>query len=196
MVQASEKGATHSLVLAPAVLSGVLARIDNTLAVATLLASEGGLRRDDTDIDTLPRLSIEDMRGDEHQRIRVERETHTCTAAMDPGLMRLALRNLIANALLYCAADSPVIVRPSDSDEPLALLINLIDAGAGLAPDLLPQMLERGVRGSHNQGSPGYGRALYTVKRVIYLHDGAVQVVSDLGRGTRMRLVVDQSLRA
>ncbi len=196
MAQVSDTGATHSLVRAQAVLSGVLARIDNTLAVAALLASQGSLRREDTDIDTLLSLAIEDMRGDQHPRIRIERETHTRTAAMDLGLMRLALRNLIANALLYSPADSPVIVRLSDSDEPLALLIDVIDAGAGVAPELLPHMFERGVRGSHDQGHPGHGLGLYIVKRVMDLHDGAVQVVSELGHGTQMRLVVDQTLRA
>jgi signal transduction histidine kinase len=196
MAQVSETGATHSLVRAQAVLSGVLARIDNTLAVAALLASESGVRREDTDIDTLLELAIEDMRGDQHQRIRIERETHTRTAAMDLGLMRLALRNLIANALLYSPADSPVIVRLSDSDEPLALLIDVIDAGAGVAPELLPHMFERGVRGRHDQGCPGHGLGLYIVKRVMDLHGGAVHVFSDLGHGTRMRLVVDQTLHA
>jgi signal transduction histidine kinase len=57
-------------------------------------------------------------------------------------------------------------------------------------------MFERGVRGSHDQRSPGHGLGLYIVKRVMDLHGGAVQVVSDLGHGTRMRLIVDQTLPA
>ena len=41
------------------------------------------------------------------------RETGTRTATMDPGLMRLALRNLLANALRCSPPGSEVVVRVS-----------------------------------------------------------------------------------
>jgi signal transduction histidine kinase len=196
LAQVGELGPGHSLVRAQSVLARVLANIDNTLAVAALLASEGSLRREDTDIDTLVSLAIEDMPADQRHRIRIERLTPTRTAAMDLGLMRLALRNLIANALRYSPPDTTVTVRVADSDEPLALLIEVIDGGPGIAPELSPHLFERGVRGQHDAGSPGHGLGLYIVKRVMDLHGGQVQVFSKPAHGARMRLVIDQTVRA
>jgi signal transduction histidine kinase len=88
-------------------------------------------------------------------------------------------------------------VRVADSDEPLALLLEVSDGGPGIGPDLEPHLFERGVRGQHDGSSPpGHGLGLYIVKRVMDLHGGKVQVFSDIGHGTRMRLVIDQTGRA
>jgi len=173
------------------VLGQVLSSLDNTLAVASLLARPDPIHRDDTDIDTLIDVAIKDMPAGERSRIRVQRETTTRTALMDMSLMRLALRNLMSNALNFSPEGSDVEVRVADSDAPLALLIDVSDAGAGIPPALLPRLFSRGARGANRQS--GHGLGLYIVQQVMALHGGSAQVLRTGVEGSTLRLVIAQT---
>lgn len=188
---AGETLGTTSLTRAQAVMSQVLANIDNTLAVASLLARQEPADRLDTDIDTLVSVVIADMPASERDRIHVERLTATRTASMDMGLMRLAVRNLLSNALKFSPPRAPVQVRLLDSDEPLALVIEVSDVGGGLEPQVAQRLFQRGVKGS--SVSSGHGLGLYIVRRVMELHGGSVELARTDATGTTMRLVLAQS---
>jgi signal transduction histidine kinase len=186
--------ATPRLLRAQAVLAQVLASIDNTLAVAALLARPDPIARADTDIDALLSVVMADISVPQRQRLRIERQTSTRTASMDMSLMRLALRNLLNNALQHSPTDAPVVLRVADSDEPLALLIDVVDAGGGIAADLVPRLFQRGVhRGrARAQLGQGHGLGLYIVRRVMELHTGTVQLQANGPQGVTMRLVINQ----
>ena len=175
------------------VLNEVQQSIGNTLAVASLLVGGQRIEGVDTDIDTLIEVAIADLPPSEAWRVNIERETHTRTATMEPGLMRLALRNLLANALRCSPPGSAVTVRVSDSDEPLALILDVIDHGPGIPPDRMPRFagqapprLEKDARGRRR------GLGLHIVHRVMELHGGELQVLHTGPQGTTMRLVVTQ----
>jgi PAS domain S-box-containing protein len=185
---------THRATLqrAQAVLGEVLGSVDNTLAVATLVARNEQVHPQDTDIDMLVAIAIGDMPQSLRERVRVERHTGTRTASMDHGLMRLALRNLLINALQYSPAAAPVTVRLSDSDEPLALVFDVIDQGPGIERDFIPHLFERGTRGNRTRQSAGHGLGLFIVRRVMELHGGSATLLQTSKAGTTMRLVVPQ----
>lgn len=176
------------------VLSEVRASIDNTLAVASLLVAGEPVWQRDSDIDSLVAVTIGDLPPGEAGRVHVERATTTRTASMDTGLMRLALRNLLCNALKAGPPGSPVTVRISDSDEPLALLIDVIDRGPGIDPEVMPRLFHRPDRRMKRPSGKRQGLGLYIVRRVMELHRGSVQVKSTGPGGTTMRLVIEQSL--
>jgi PAS domain S-box-containing protein len=193
--QLGEQTASQSLTRAQTVLSHVLASIDNTLAVASLLARPDPIQRGDTDIDTLLAVSIADMPERERARIQVERVTSTRTASMDMSLLRLALRNLLSNALKCSAATAPVTIRLSDSDVPLALVIEVIDRGTGIAPQRVPTLFERGANGGASGGpGAGMGLGLYIVRRVMELHGGQAELAANSAQGVTMRLVLTQTM--
>jgi len=183
--------ASVRLLRAQAVLADVMTRIDNTLAVASLLARPEPIQRDDTDVGTLLAVAIADMPEGERNRVRIDLDTTTRTALMDMSLMRLALRNIISNALKFSPTGSDVHVRVADSDDPLALIIDVTDAGGGIPPELLPHLFARGVRGRDVKA--GHGLGLYIVRQVMSLHEGSVEVMRTGAEGTTIRLVVDQS---
>lgn len=170
------------------VVGQVMARIDNTLAVAALLARPGPVEREEADIDTLVAVAVADMPAGERQRVQVQRDTAARSASMDMSLMRLALRNLLSNALKYSPPGAPVVVRLADSEAPLGLLIDVIDRGPGVEPALQERLFERGARGRTPGSSHGLG--LYIVRRVMELHGGQAQLLSTGPQGTTMRLVV------
>jgi PAS domain S-box-containing protein len=185
--------ASQRVTRAQAVLAQVMASIDNTLAVASLLARPDPIEQVDTDIDTMIAVAIADLPADVRRRIRVERLTQTRTASMDMSLMRLAVRNLLSNALKYSPPESEVVVRVSDSDEPLALVIDVADGGGAIPAEILPRLFSRGARGKHAGLPSGHGLGLYIVRRVVELHDGRVEVVRNQADGVTFRLWIDQS---
>lgn len=185
--------AAEPLRRAEIVLSEVQGSIGNTLAMASLLVGAQRIEGVDTDIDALIEVAIADMSPSEAWRVHVERETNTRTATMEPGLMRLALRNLLSNALRCSPPGSDVIVRVSDSDEPLALILDVVDHGPGIDPDRLnhlaasmPPRAERDARGRRR------GLGLHIVHRVMELHGGSLRVERTGADGTTMRLVINQ----
>lgn len=188
-----EDSASERIARAQTVLARVRASIDNTLAVASLLARPDPIDRVDTDIDTMIAVTTADLPADLRPRIRIERLTETRTASMDMSLMRLALRNLLSNALKYSPPGSEVVLRISDSDEPLALVIDVADAGGAIPADVLPRLFKRGARGKHAGVPAGHGLGLYIVRRVVELHEGRVEVTRNEADGVTFRLWLDQS---
>lgn len=188
----AEKGdaeASARLGRAQSVLGEVLAGVDNTLAAGSLLAA-GQAAIADADVDTLLAVAVADLPAAQRRRVLVERQTTTRTAVLDMGLTRLALRNLLANALGWSGPDRNVLLRVSDSDEPLALLIDVVDQGPGIAPELLPRVFERGVRGG---ARGGHGLGLFIVQRAMALQGGQARVLSTGPEGTAMRLELLQA---
>ncbi len=177
------------------VLREVMLRIDNTLTVASLLARPDPIQLDDVDIDALIAIAVADMPAAERSRIKVVRETRTRAALMDMSLMRLALRNLLSNALKYSPADSPVTVTVTDTEDPPALRISVTDTGGGIPLELMPRLFTRGARGE-GAAPHGLGLGLYIVERVMSLHGGKVAVMRTGSGGTRIKLLIPQADRA
>lgn len=190
LYEVGEQVAKPRLLRAQSVLGNVMARIDNTLAVAALLARPGPIEREDTDIDTLVAVSIADMSAADRRRVQVLRETAARTASMDMSLMRLALRNLLSNAMKYSPPGSPVTLRMADSEVPLGLIIDVSDQGGGVESGLQPRLFERGARGTAPAPGMSQGLGLYIVRRVMELHGGQAQLVATGPAGTTMRLLV------
>lgn len=190
----SRNDAAERLQRAQGVMYEVMSGVDNTLAVAALLGSGQVPERQDSDVDvdTLLAVAVGDMPLAERDRVHIERIAETRTASMDMGLLRLALRNLLANALRYSPAGSPVRLRVTDSDQPLALVLDVIDQGPGIQPELLPRLFERGTRGRHPSGRASHGLGLYIVRRVLELQGGRAELVATGDTGTTMRLWIAQ----
>lgn len=172
------------------VIGEAVGTLDNTLAAASLLSTGRAVARHDQDIDTLLALTLADLPPAERRRVRVERDSAVRTARFDPGLLRLALRNLLLNALAYSPPGSPVLLSVLDQEEPLALALEVADEGGGIAPELLPRLFQPGVRGS--QAGAGHGMGLHIVRRVAELHDGLVGVRPRSPAGSVFRLELPQ----
>lgn len=168
------------------VIGHIVGAIDNTLAATTVLASRQPLAPRDADVNMLVELSLGDLDAPQRLRVRRESSVHARTAAMDIGLMRLALRNLLANALAYSPPDSPVTLQVSDSDEPLGLVFEVRDEGPGVSPELRDHLFERGFRGDH--GLPSHGLGLYVVNQIMLRHGGQASWAPNKPQGSVFRL--------
>jgi signal transduction histidine kinase len=136
-------------------------------------------------------LCLGDLPPESRARIRVDYRADARSAQLEPTLMRLALRNLLANATLYAPRDTPVDLRVLDSDQPLALVIEVADQGPGIQADLRERIFDEGVRGEQTT-VPGYGLGLHVVKRVARLHGGRIDWRPNEPHGSIFRLTLPQ----
>ena len=103
----------------------------------------------------------------------------------DAALLRVAVRNLIANALQHSPVASPVRIALQGTPD-RGLEISVTDQGAGIPEDELPKLFQKYFRGRGSQGQPGAGLGLYLVESIAALHGGSVRVVSEVGRGSTL----------
>ena len=184
--------AAARLARAQAVLEQVIDTVNNSLAASTLLTRPDALSLQDFQIDTLIELALADLGPQARGRVVARRVTRARTAEVNVALMRLALRNLLVNALAYSAEDSEVALHVLTEDEPLSLVIEVIDSGPGIAPEQLPTLFERGTRGRDSTAVAGAGLGLYVVAQVVALHKGTVQVQARQPQGSIFRITLPQ----
>lgn len=105
--------------------------------------------------------------------------------AADPDLLSVALDNLVSNALEAVNGNGRVTLRTSVSatDAPV-VVIEVADDGAGM--DARAQ--ERAFDEFFTTKATGSGLGLPFVKRVAEAHGGQVDLTSEQGKGTRVRM--------
>jgi signal transduction histidine kinase len=89
-------------------------------------------------------------------------------------------------------------VRVSDSDEPLALVIEVASEGRAVAPEVVSRLFERGSKGRAGDRSQpaSLGLGLYIVRRVMELHGGRAQLTANSAEAVVFRLVITQQADA
>ncbi|WP_382307900.1 sensor histidine kinase [Herbiconiux sp. UC225_62] len=105
--------------------------------------------------------------------------------AGDAHRLHQVFTNLLANARVHTPAGTTVRVSVTEDvrEEASVALVTVADDGPGIAPELLPTLFQRFVRGdasrSRHAGSTGLGLAI--VEAVVDAHGGSVSVRSKPG---------------
>ena len=135
-------------------------------------------------IVSLPQTPVE-VRGEE-----------SLLVLADPDRVRQALENLLSNAVRHSPPGAPVVltlaVEPPDGLDPKQAVLEVADQGPGIAPELLPHVFTKFVRGGTGGG---LGLGLFLAHGIAAAHGGSLSVESVAGRGTRFRLVLPVEAR-
>jgi len=104
--------------------------------------------------------------------------------AADSGQILQLLDNLIANALRYGEAGTPVTVKARADGAMVHLSVT--DEGEGIAPEHIARLTERFYRvdASRSRSLGGTGLGLAIVKHIVLRHRGRLDIQSVLGEGT------------
>jgi PAS domain S-box-containing protein len=124
-------------------------------------------------------------------RGQAAQEGITLRGAVDPSLGRIVadpvalervLTNLVHNALKFTpSAGAVTITGERDAD---AVVVRVIDSGAGIAPQELGAVFQPYRRGTQRQPREGVGLGLYIAWSLVKAHQGRIDVESAPGRGT------------
>lgn len=103
----------------------------------------------------------------------------------DQNLIQEVITNLVENAIKYSPAQRQIIVRTCEDDG--RVRVEVIDEGEGIPPDELPRVTGKFYRGKRaSQNTKGSGLGLYLSKYFVELHQGELELKSELGKGTKV----------
>lgn len=105
----------------------------------------------------------------------------------DPVKLKVIVKNLIDNAAKF-TREGRVHIRAGAQAG--GIEISVADTGIGIAPDVLPVIFDSFRQGERPdvRRYGGLGLGLYIVRRLVELLEGAVNVESQLGRGSVFRI--------
>lgn len=108
----------------------------------------------------------------------------------DPGQLEQVVVNLLVNARDAMPSGGEIRVRATlrRSERPAVVCLEVSDTGEGIAPSLLERVFDPFFT-TKPVGS-GTGLGLAVVYGIVSSHEGTVQVESELGRGTTIRVAL------
>ena len=102
------------------------------------------------------------------------------------------MRNLVENALKYAPQSrADVVVRVEDDDT----VVEVIDAGPGIALDEQAQVFARFYRGRERGDTEGFGLGLAIAQRAVERAGGRILLESTLGQGSRFTMRIPRAMR-
>ena len=122
-------------------------------------------------------------------RLKLKPETGVELAGIESELLS-AIANLVTNAVRYTPDGGEIEVTWRLLDGGSGEL-TVVDTGRGIAREHIPRLTERFYRvdGSRSRETGGTGLGLSIVKHVMQRHGGELMIQSDVGKGSRFRLV-------
>lgn len=109
---------------------------------------------------------------------------------LDKALIRVALTNLLNNAVKYNREGGEIILSAEESLE--GFILSVQDTGIGIPEADLSHLFEKYYRSSDAEAVSrgGHGLGLYLSKRITELHHGRIEVSSQMGIGSRFQIVI------
>jgi PAS domain S-box-containing protein len=126
-----------------------------------------------------------DKAVEEEVDLKVDLPTAVPRLHADPRMLNQVLINLLSNALKFTEAGGEITLSVA-SDAKGGCAISIRDTGMGMARDDLPKVVEPFVQidSDLNRRYEGTGLGLPMVKKIMELHDGQLEIESELGLGT------------
>jgi heavy metal sensor kinase len=126
----------------------------------------------------------------EEKNQRIDIMTEQLTIRADRELLRLALLNLVHNAIRYSAAGLMINLRVRQRDA--SALVEVVDQGPGIAPEHQQKIFERFYRvdKARSRASGGAGLGLAIARWAIERQRGHIELESEPGYGSLFRIVM------
>lgn len=125
----------------------------------------------------------------EKPRVHVEFGENTDSVYADGRMLRQTLLNILSNANKYSPSDTTISVHTGQTADG-GVVISISDNGVGIAPKDIERVLEPfgQARVDSQIAHSGTGLGLSISKRILELHKGKLELTSELGVGTTVRL--------
>lgn len=134
-------------------------------------------------------------------QINLDLEADVSSIQGDPVMVEQVLWNLLCNASKFTPSTGHIQIRTGNGQQTCqgasvpAILIDIIDDGAGIRPELLPRLFTPFTRGQQPKGMPdGFGIGLAYSRNIIEAHGGSISVESEgVGKGTTVHISLPTS---
>jgi signal transduction histidine kinase len=158
--------------------------IDSLLNFSRL--GRGEVRYEPIDLRSYIATCLRNLQGEiqnRHPNIKIKGRARTIQA--DPTLLKIALTNLISNAIKFVPDGVQPEITVSASVKQDLCRIEILDNGIGISKEDQQRIFMPFVRIYSEQEFPGIGLGLPSVRKAVELMGGRVGVESNPGRGSR-----------
>ena len=128
---------------------------------------------------------------DSSKRIFFDSQGGNFQGCIDQRLLRRILLNLLSNALKYSPLHTTVNFTLTCQNN--SAIFKIQDYGIGIPSDDLPNLFEMFYRGKNVSKIEGTGLGLAIVKQLVRLHNGNIQVESQLNQGSTVTVILPLS---
>lgn len=117
-------------------------------------------------------------------------ELQPVVVVADPDQLRQVFDNLLDNGIKYNRPEGTVTV--SIQREQGKAVVEVVDSGIGIRPEVLPHIFDRFVRGdtSRSRKGGGAGLGLSIARTLVDSMGGRIEVESQVDRGTTFRIAL------
>ncbi len=119
--------------------------------------------------------------------IRIKLPQELSPVLLDKHLVRIAIGNLLGNAVKYSRPGGKVTLSAEESDTHVAVRVQ--DDGIGIDREDIARVFDKFYRSPKASATAsGHGLGLYLAKQIAELHQGSLAVTSELGQGSEFTL--------
>lgn len=111
----------------------------------------------------------------------------------DESLLSLVWSNLLSNAFKFTKKGGKICVTLKLYKD--KAVIRIEDSGIGMSEDTIKHIFEKFYQGDTSHSVQGNGLGLALVKRIIDIHEGEINVLSELGKGSTFIVTLKNCLR-
>lgn len=169
--------------------------IDDAVEMGRLDTGKIELQAERTDVAGIAREVVSSMQPQsDGRRVSLRSESSLPAIPADPRLIKLAVKQLVDNALKYSPADQPVEVLVSNGSG--VVTVEVVDHGPGIPEAEQRRIFERLYRSpAVEQQVPGSGLGLSIAQNIVRAHRGDLTLSSRPGNTTfRLTLPVETKL--
>jgi signal transduction histidine kinase len=123
----------------------------------------------------------------------IQLSNNLTTLEIDKNLLRIAINNLLTNAIKYNKPNGKVTLFADESDDQLTIKIS--DTGIGISDQDQKHIFDKFYRSEndHVRKKPGHGLGLSLAKEIIELHGGKLSLQSNEGEGSIFTLTLKKT---
>lgn len=171
-------------------ITNLSALVDDLVMMAKLDRSNN-FDRGSVDIKTVLRETVKSLQAaiDEAQHgLSWELDENLPQVQGDSTELILAFKKLIDNAIRFSPKQGSIIVRTSC--QPQHVCVEVQDSGIGMNPETQEHAFERFYRADKAHSTRGFGLGLPIALAIVQKHQGSIEMESELGKGTIVRVLL------
>lgn len=126
----------------------------------------------------------------EHKELILEGVTEDFIIVGDKDRLKQVFINILDNAFKFTNENEKITIEFVYADE--GIYINIIDTGCGISKEELPRVKEKFYKGKNSNSQNGIGLSI--CDEIIALHEGRLEIYSELGKGTKVVIYLPKKL--
>jgi len=177
----SSKYESNAIERAQAVIDQVSMTLSNALIAATILERQKKFNPIRYDPKILIDMVIMDFNDRDRKRLILNVEKAPLYISTDPILFRVALRNLLDNALKYSPEGTLIYLYVIENEEEIGAEFKVVNSEPEEINMMEKNIFAKYVRGQFNEAE-GSGLGLYIVQEIAKLHNGSLKTYHSYGQ--------------